>query len=173
MKLTDLPPFPRKKILRVVIETPKGSRNKIDYDPELKVFALAKVLPQGMVFPYDFGFIPQTEGEDGDPLDILVLLAEPVHPGCVVECKLIGAILGRQGRKGEKLARNDRFIAVSQAVCEYADMDEPGDLPEGMLRQLEEFFVTYNRLEGKIFEILGVKGPKAALQLIKARQKKP
>src|SRR3954468_8353415 len=112
MNLSNLSPFPEKGVLRAVIETPKGSRNKFDYDPKEKVFSLAKVLPQGLVFPYDFGFIPQTKGEDGDPLDVLVLLSEPVPAGCVVDCRLIGAILATQRENHGKPIRNDRFIAA-------------------------------------------------------------
>ena len=70
--------------LRVVIETPKGSRNKYDYDPDCDCLELATVLPEGMSFPYDFGFVPSTLGEDGDPLDILILMDAPVVPGCVI-----------------------------------------------------------------------------------------
>jgi inorganic pyrophosphatase len=67
--------------LRVVIETPKGSRNKYNYDPDCDCMELGTVLPEGMLFPYDFGFVPSTLGDDGDPLDILVLMDPPVVPG--------------------------------------------------------------------------------------------
>ena len=88
-----------KKLLRVVIETPKGSRNKYAFDPEEKVFGLKKVLPAGMAFPYDFGFIPSTLGEDGDPVDVLVLMDEPAFTGCVLKCRIIGIIEGEQGTR--------------------------------------------------------------------------
>ena len=78
-----------KKILRVVIETPKGSRNKFAFDPDQHVFELKKVLPTGMAFPYDFGFVPSTEADDGDPIDVLVLMDEPAFPGCVLKCRVI------------------------------------------------------------------------------------
>jgi inorganic pyrophosphatase len=81
--------------LRVVIETPKGSRNKYAFNPDLGVFELRKVLPAGMVFPYDFGFVPRTRAGDGDPLDVLVLMDEPAFPGCVLGCRLVGVIRGR------------------------------------------------------------------------------
>src|ERR1700722_6267161 len=79
-----------KKSLRVVIETPKGSRNKFKYDDKLGTYALSTVLGEGMVFPYDFGFVPQTQAEDGDPLDVLLLMDEPAFPGCVVEARIVG-----------------------------------------------------------------------------------
>src|SRR5947209_380551 len=79
-----------KQLVRVVIETPKGSRNKFAFNEEERVFELKKVLPSGMVFPYDFGFLPSTKAEDGDPLDVLVLMDEPAFPGCVLACRVIG-----------------------------------------------------------------------------------
>ena len=99
--------------LRVVIETPKGSRNKYDYDPECDCLDLATALPEGMSFPYDFGFVPSTLGEDGDPLDILILMDVPVVPGCVIRARPVGAIEAKQKAKGEEWERNDRLIAVA------------------------------------------------------------
>src|SRR5437588_10077329 len=93
-----------KKTVRVVVETPKGSRNKYAFDLEQKVFALRKVLPAGMAFPYDFGFVPSTRAEDGDPVDVLVLMDEPAFEGCVVACRPIGVIEGEQ-KEGEKTTR--------------------------------------------------------------------
>ena len=77
-------------LVHVVIETPKASRNKYAFDPELKIFQLKKVLPEGMTFPYDFGFIPSTKAEDGDPVDVLVLMDEPAFAGCLLKCRVIG-----------------------------------------------------------------------------------
>src|SRR5579864_1938581 len=97
-------------IIVVVVETPKGSRNKYAYDPQEHVFELKKVLPAGMAFPYDFGFVPSTQGGDGDPLDVLVLMDEPAFPGCKLTTRVIGVIEGEQG-DGER-ERNDRVVAV-------------------------------------------------------------
>src|SRR5712672_4842173 len=97
------------EIIKVVIETPKGSRNKYAFDQDEKAFTLKKVLPAGMAFPYDFGFVPSTLAEDGDPLDVLVLMDEPAFPGCVLSCRPIGVIEGEQGKKKNK-ERNDRII---------------------------------------------------------------
>src|SRR5436305_106868 len=109
MNFINLPPLVKHGLVRVIVETPKGSRNKLSYDPELKLFGLKKTLPQGMVFPFDFGFIPRTKGEDGDPLDVLVLMPESSPPGTAVTCRIIGLIEGRQlDGKGEKGKRNDR-----------------------------------------------------------------
>jgi len=87
--------------VHVIIETPKGSRNKYAFDAEKRIFALKRVLPTGMAFPYDFGFIPSTKADDGDPTDVLVLMDEPAFPGCLLKCRLIGVIEGLQGKKKE------------------------------------------------------------------------
>ena len=82
---TSLKPFDKKQeFLRVVIETPKGSRNKFKYDPDLGCYRLNSVLPEGMIFPYDFGFVPSTKAQDGDPVDVLLLMDIPAYPGIVV-----------------------------------------------------------------------------------------
>ena len=99
-------------IIQVIIETPKGSRNKYAFDPDQRIFELKKVLPAGMAFPYDFGFIPSTVAEDGDPVDVLVLMDEPAFPGCLLRCRLIGVIEGEQGKKKD-CERNDRIVAVT------------------------------------------------------------
>src|SRR5271154_6416335 len=97
-----------KEIIQVIVETPKGSRNKYAFDQEDRIFGLKKVLPAGMTFPYDFGFVPSTLADDGDPVDVLVLMDEPAFPGCLLECRLIGVIQGEQG-KGKKI-RTERSI---------------------------------------------------------------
>src|ERR1700757_1726224 len=95
---TRLPPFASKDAdLTVIIETPKGSRNKYAFDPKERIFALKKVLPAGMAFPYDFGFVPSPLGGDADPWDVLVLMDEPPFPGCKRTCRIIGVIEGEQG----------------------------------------------------------------------------
>src|SRR4051794_11755247 len=111
--LKRLPPFdPHSECLNVVIDTPKGCRNKFAFDEERSVYILKSVLPQGAVFPFDFGSVPGTVAEDGDPLDALVLMDEPAFCGCLVEARPIGVIKARQGKKGKKFERNDRLIAV-------------------------------------------------------------
>src|SRR3954469_2798073 len=86
----------KNNLLQVIIETPRLSRNKFAFDPEQQIFALKKVLPAGMSFPYDFGFLPSTRAEDGDPIDVLVLMDEPASPGVLVPSRLIGVITGEQ-----------------------------------------------------------------------------
>lgn len=153
-------------IIQVVIETPKGSRNKYAFDVKQKVFELTKVLPAGMAFPYDFGFIPSTRAEDGDPTDVLVLMDEPAFPGCLLKCRTIGVIEGEQGKKN-KVERNDRIVAVEQMNHSYAHVQHVDDLGKKFVKELEEFFVHYHELTGKQYRILDVKGPKEARRRIK------
>lgn len=167
MNLVNIPPLLKGGLVRIVIETPKGYRSKLSYDPEVKAFVLKKTLPEGMAFPYDFGFIPQTEGEDGDPLDALVLMPESVPAGTLVTCRVIGVIQAKQSGREEPGIRNDRYLAVSEAAPEFQGLREPGDLPGGMLEQLEKFFINYNELERRRFKLVGVKGAKAAVKAIR------
>lgn len=164
---SDIDPFDTKrKSLRVVIETPKGSRNKFKLDDELGCFRLNRVLPEGMVFPYDFGFIPQTKADDGDPVDVLLLMDEPAFPGCVVESRVVGVIEGEEADKG-KTVRNDRVLAVSVNSHTHADIKQPSDLNDNMIQELEQFFASYHKPEGKKFRVLACKDAKAAMKLIK------
>ncbi len=153
--------------LQVVIETPKTSRNKYAYDQERRCFQLKKVLPAGMVFPYDFGFVPSTEADDGDELDVLVLMDEPAFPGCVLGVRLIGVITGEDLEDG-KTQRNDRLLGVACASDLYAGIQHVHDLPEPLLRHMEEFFQNYPRvLSQKEFKLLGTEGPETATELVK------
>jgi inorganic pyrophosphatase len=153
-------------IIQVIIETPKGSRNKYAFDPEQKVFELKKVLPAGMAFPYDFGFIPSTTAEDGDPVDVLVLMDEPAFTGCLLKCRPIGIIEAEQ-RKRDRSERNDRIIAIEQANHSFAHVKHVDDLGKKFVKELEEFFVNYHQLSGKEYRILDVKGPGEASRRLK------
>jgi inorganic pyrophosphatase len=105
-----LKPFEKDEIV-VIIETPKGSRNKYAYEPDERIFTLKKVLPAGMASPYDFGFVPSTLGGDGDPLDVLVLMDEPAFPGCKLTARVIGIIEGEQGRRPGSSPSRPRCVA--------------------------------------------------------------
>jgi inorganic pyrophosphatase len=150
----------------VTIETPRGSRNKIKYEPAKKMYSLSKILPEGMVFPYDFGFVPRTKADDGDPLDVLVLTDEPLFPGCLVECRVIGVIELTQEEAGKK-ERNDRLIAVAQASLLYADVKDLAGLNGVVLKQVEEFFVNYQRVRNIKVTILGRHGPDRAAEILR------
>ena len=158
------------KVVRVVIETPKGSRNKYAFNEGRRIFELKKVLPAGMEFPYDFGFVPSTKAADGDPVDVLVLMDEAAFPACVVKCRIIGIIKGEQGTKKKK-ERNDRVVAVEQNNHSWAEVRHLDDLGKQFREELEEFFVNYHKLSGEQYRIVGVKGPAAARKRIKQGQK--
>ena len=160
----------KSEVLQVIIETPKGSRNKYAFDPDQEIFALKKVLPAGMAFPYDFGFLPRTIAGDGDPIDVLVLMDEPAFPGCLLRARLIGVIEGEQADGGKKI-RNDRLVAIAEANHMYANIRKITDLPKEFVRELETFFVNYHELEGKQYKLLACKGQGEAMRLIKQSQK--
>ena len=151
---------------RVVIETPKGSRAKYTYEPELQALELSGLLPAGMSFPLDFGFIPSTLAEDGDPLDILVLGDEPSVAGCVVQVKLLGVIEAEQTEKG-KTVRNDRLLARTALSINYQDAGSVEDLEATLVEHLGRFFINFNELKGKGFKVVGVGDGERALQLLK------
>jgi len=153
--------------LRAVIETPKGSRNKYRYDPECDCFELATALPEGMSFPFDFGFIPSTVGEDGDPLDLLLLMDTPVPAGCVLRCRLIGVIEARQKDKGEKWEKNDRLIAVARHARTHEGIRTLAQLSSNTLKDIKAFFIDYNQLHQKKFQPLGDHGPRRAQKLVR------
>jgi len=155
-----------KELLRVVIETPKGSRNKFAFNADEHFFELKKVLPAGMAFPYDFGFVPSTEADDGDPLDVLVLMDEPAFAGCVLKCRVVGVIEGEQFDKKSK-ERNDRIVAIERDAHSWSDIQTIDDLGKEFTRELEEFFVNYHKLSGEQYRVLGVKGPEQARELVK------
>lgn len=122
-----------------------------------------------MAFPYDFGFVPSTKAEDGDPVDVLVLMDEPAFPGCVLRCRVIGVIEGEQGDKKSK-ERNDRILAVEKDAHSWSEVKTVDDLGKQFSRELQEFFVNYHELSGEQFRVLGIRGPARARQLVKAKK---
>jgi len=157
-----------------VIEACRGSSNKMKFNVERRVFELHAVLPVGQSFPYDFGFLPSTLGEDGDPLDVLVLMDEPVPVGCVVPCEVIGVIRADQrpleGAR-RKAVRNDRFLAVATKTERYRDLKELSALPDRLLDEIESFFAAYMARKGVRFRPLGREGRRGALALIEEGRK--
>ena len=119
-----------------------------------------------MSFPDDFGFLPQTRADDGDAIDVLLLMDEPAFPGCLVKARLIGVIEGEQ-LDGKKKIRNDRLVAVAEMSHEFGHLHKLSDLPKKLVRELEDFFVNYHRLEGKQYRLLACKGKTAAMTLIR------
>jgi inorganic pyrophosphatase len=152
----------------IVIETPKGSRNKFDYVPEQHMLKLGKQLPAGAVFPYDFGFIPGTTGDDGDPLDVIVLLDTPTFPGCLVRVRIVGVIEAEQSSRNGGMVRNPRFIAIATKSVEHRDIRHASDLPPTIVDDIVHFFVAYNEGTGKEFRATGRGGRRKALEMIGA-----
>jgi inorganic pyrophosphatase len=164
--LNELPAVdPDSGRLNVVVDTPKGSRNKYKFDEEHGQWRLSKVLPLGLCFPYDFGFVPSTRGEDGDPVDVLLLTDEPAFPGCVVPARLIGVLEAEQTEDG-KTVRNDRLIAVVETPYNPAKFHSLEELRAPQLEEIEHFFVSYNQVEGRQFRPLARRGADHAQQLL-------
>jgi inorganic pyrophosphatase len=151
--------------LLVVIETPKGSQNKYTYEPRFGTFILGGVLPAGAVFPFDFGFVPGTRGDDGDPLDVLVLMDAAAFAGCLVRCRLIGGIEAEQGEHG-RMIRNDRLIAVAAKSLTHRSLQDIGDVSADLLAQIEHFFISYNMAKGKTFQPTGRSDRVQAIRLV-------
>ena len=151
--------------VHVVIDTPAGSRNKYKYDRTLGTFRLSRVLPAGSAFPHDFGSIPRTRAADGDALDVLVLGLVPSFPGCVVTVRLLGVLHAEQTEGGRSI-RNDRLLAVAETEVNKPGVTELHDLGEETLRDIEHFFESYNRRQGRQFRVIGRDGRHAAEVLL-------
>jgi len=140
-QLSALSAFSDDGDLHVVIETPRGSRAKLDYNPKLKTFTLSKSLLAGLTYPYDWGFLPRTKGQDGDPLDVMVLHDAATFPGLVLTCKIIGVLQVEQRSNGKKAERNDRIFAVPCGSHAEKDFSDVRELTSAMREELEKFFV--------------------------------
>jgi inorganic pyrophosphatase len=159
---------PKTRECRAIVETPKGQRNKFRYSRELSMFELGGLLPEGMFFPFDFGFIPGTLADDGDPIDVLVLMDEPAHVGCVLDVRIIGAIEAEQVQKNGHKEMNSRLLAAAVHSYTHENAKTIRDVDDTLLDQLEAFFVNYNKSRGKVFRVKGRVGPKAAGRLLEA-----
>src|SRR5687767_1885484 len=157
---------PATGLVRVVIDTPKGSRNKYKFDPELGVLKLSRILPAGMSFPYDFGSIPSTCAEDGDAMDVMVLTEAPLIPGCLVHVHLIGVIRAAQKEK-RRMIRNDRLLATLQTPVNQPEITRLDQVSEQTLRDLEHFFRSYNQAQGREFKITGRGGARQAQKMFR------
>ncbi|MGH7523015.1 MAG: inorganic diphosphatase [Gemmatimonadales bacterium] len=150
----------------VVVETPRESGAKYDYEPDFRAFRLAYVLPEGSVFPYPFGFIPSTLGDDGDPLDVLLLSEESTFCGCVIASRVVGVIEGIQRKKDGAKERNDRFLAVPVASRRFAGLRSIKDLPAKQREDLSRFFEDYNEILHREFDVIRWAGPSTATKLV-------
>jgi inorganic pyrophosphatase len=158
--------------VNVIVETPKGSTQKYDFDPKTGYFKLKKTMPLGSVFPFDFGFIEGTIGEDGDPLDIIIISEIETFPGCAVDCRIIGAIEAEQQEPDGEKMRNDRYIGIPEISNQYAEIKEMKDFPKQIIDELSNFFVNYNEQAGKKFEPLKRINAKRAIKMVKGAKEK-
>jgi inorganic pyrophosphatase len=156
-------PIRKDNLSVIVIETPSGSGNKLKFDAELGVYRLDRVLPAGMVFPFDFGFIPETVAEDGDPLDAIVLLDAPAYPGCIVLARIIGVLEAEQQDGGiGPWKRNDRLVAVAGGPKGHSSMRSLRDVDPFRLDAIGSFFGSYHALDGDGFRVTGRTGVRSA-----------
>lgn len=168
VKIHEIDPGPHTpKIVRVIVEIPKNSRNKYEYDKELGIFRLDRFLYSPMHYPGDYGFIPGTLGEDGDPLDVLTVVEEPSFSGCLVEVRPVGVL-----RMIDKSQKDQKILAVQQNNPLYDGIHTAGQLFPHLRREIEHFFTIYKELEHKKTRILGWSHATAAQGVILASRKR-
>jgi len=154
-----------KSRLHAVVETPCGSHVKLEFDPKLKAFTLAKPLLAGLTYPYDWGFIPSTKADDGDPLDVLIIHDAATYPGPVLKCKPIGVLQVKQTSNG-KTERNDRIFAVPDRAPFEGDLQDVRHMPARAIKELEKFFEATDALEAKTLTFKGWRRPATAVKTI-------
>jgi len=160
------------KPIDIIVETPKGSHVKYKFDVQRHFFKLHKFLPVGSVFPYCFGFFPDTKAEDGDPLDVLMISDVVCFPGCVVPSRLIGVLEAEQTEEDGSTVRNDRIIAVAAVDTLFKHIQNLSELEKTFLDEITHFFVSYNEVGGVDFRPLGVKSSDVAYKLVEKSGKK-
>jgi len=168
VKLTKVPLYGKNGTFHVVVESPRGSPLKLKYDPDLGVITLSRPLTLGLTYPFDWGFVPSTAGEDGDPVDAMIVWYGISFPGVVIPCRLLGLVEVEQDKEKKKgRERNDRIIAVPAEDHRCKEMKTVLDLPERVRAEIAIFFLESTAFEAKNAEILGWRGPVAARALIK------
>jgi len=164
--LRKLPTWADKHHVYTVVETPRGSRAKLEFDGKLGTFTLSKPLLAGLTYPYDWGFIPSTKADDGDPIDVLIIHDAATYTGLVLRCKPIGVLEILQKKKGKE-ERNDRIFVVPDRSPFEADLTDIRQLPKRAVKELERFFEATDALEQKQLKFLGWRGPSKAVQTIR------
>jgi inorganic pyrophosphatase len=162
---------PESGLVHVIVDTPKGSPIKFKYEIEKQCYVSSYLFAPGTVFPFDFGSIPGTLAEDGDPLDVLILMEKPSFVGCLVPVRLLGVLEAEQTQEGRTF-RNDRLIGAAGISREYRDLSTLEDVPRRLLEELERFFVFYNEDRGRVFKVVGRHGPARALRLLRAGERR-
>ncbi len=152
--------------INVVVDIPKGSSNKYEYDEKEGFFALDRVIYSPIFFPFEYGFVPRTSSEDGDSLDVVLLTTYPTFSGCLIKARPIGVLL-----MTDEAGIDHKIIAVPQEKIDprFKEIEDIKDLPEHLKKEIQEFFETYKRLEpGKFVKIKGWEGKKRAEEIIKS-----
>ncbi len=152
MDLSLIPAQPEAGLINVLIEIPGGSKNKYEFDKDMNAFALDRVLFASVKYPYDYGFVPNTLADDGDPLDGMVMMDEPTFPGCVIAARPIGMLIMIDG--GD---RDEKILCVPAEDPRYNEVKSIKDIAPHRLEEIAEFFRTYKNLEKKVTEIKGWK----------------
>ena len=167
--MMHLPARPREDsdLVHVVVDTPKGSRNKYKFDETHGCFRLSRILPAGASFPMNFGYIPGTRGEDGDAIDVLLIMDDPMPVGLLLEARLIGVLSAKQTQDGQTI-RNDRLLAVPVTEVNPASLNDLSEVAERVLDELEHFFISYNRAHGRTFEPCGRLGRDEAEKIVES-----
>jgi inorganic pyrophosphatase len=163
--LFEIPAFSQDGDVHVIVETVRGSRAKFKYDPDTKAFLFSRSLRLGLAYPYDWGFIPSTMAEDGDPLDGLVLNEFTTFPGALIRCRPIGVLEVRQREKGREF-RNDRVLFIPSAFAAEHGGDD-ALLTSELKSQLEDFFAAAVVGTGKEVHFLGWRKSEAAMASVK------
>ncbi len=149
------------EVVRTLVEIPKGSRNKYEMDEETGLIRLDRNLYTASVYPGDYGFIPGTLSEDGDPLDVLVVVNEPTFSGCLIDARVVGVFYMIDGGKGD-----EKILAVPHNDPLYAEISESSELPRHLAKQVEHFFMTYKQLEDSVTESRGWGDRSEALKIV-------
>jgi inorganic pyrophosphatase len=153
MDLSRIPAQPKPGLLNILIEIPAGSKNKYEFDKDLNAFALDRVLYASVQYPYDYGFVPNTLADDGDPLDGMVIMDQPTFPGCVITARPLGMLIMIDG--GD---RDEKILCVPDKDPRYANVKSIDDIASHRLDEIAEFFRTYKNLEKKVTDIKGWQG---------------
>jgi inorganic pyrophosphatase len=165
--LSAIPALDDDGAMHVVVESPRGSTSKLKYDPELGAMTLSRLLPHGLAYPHDWGFVPSTRAPDGDPLDAMIVWDGVSTPGLVVTCRAIGVLLVEQTNKETgRRERNDRLAVLPVDAPRWETVQTIDDLGPRVRDELTHFFEAAVEFEGKNLKILGWRGPAEAMRLL-------
>jgi inorganic pyrophosphatase len=170
MNLAEIPALADRGTFHVVVESPRGSNVKLKYEPKWEAMSVSRPLPAGVVFPFDWGFVPSTHTMDGDPLDAMLLWDVVSCPGLVLECRAIAVLQAEQNRTNHDRSsriRNDRIMAIPIAARREAKIESLDDLPLRQRQELEQFAIAATALEGKDVRVIGWENTAAAITLIR------